>query len=77
MTGFHAWGQWHRRSDTGDHLWHNQPHPNHHVQFLGIEMLDGNGPCAHETHQNTKKAQESSLSLPRFTLQVLTQDLPR
>ena len=43
MTGFHAWGQWHRRADTGDKLWHNQPHPNMHVQFLAIEMLDGNG----------------------------------
>jgi hypothetical protein len=43
MTGFHSWGQWHRRNDTGDRRWHNQPHPNHHVQFLGVEMLDGNG----------------------------------
>ena len=43
MTGFHSWGQWHRRDDTGDHRWHNQPHPNHHVQFLGVQMLDGNG----------------------------------
>ena len=49
MTGFHSWGQWHRRNDTGDshwpdhEVWHNQPHPNMHVQFLGIDMQDGNG----------------------------------
>ena len=43
MTGFHAWGQWHRRKDTGDGFWHNQPHPNLHVQFLGIHAENGNG----------------------------------
>eukprot|EP00035_Acanthoeca_spectabilis_P027909 m.468355 g.468355 ORF g.468355 m.468355 type:complete len:172 (+) comp27404_c0_seq1:1956-2471(+) len=43
MTGFHSWGQWHRRNDTGDHFWHNQPHPNLRVQYLGLNLSDGNG----------------------------------
>jgi hypothetical protein len=42
-TGFHSWGQWHRRNDTGDHRYHNQPHPNLRVQYLGITLADGNG----------------------------------
>ena len=43
MTGFHTWGQWHRRNDTGDRFWHNQPHPNLRTQFLGLKLTDGNG----------------------------------
>lgn len=43
MTGFHSWGQWHRRNDTGDHIWHNQPHQNLRIQYLGITIADGSG----------------------------------
>lgn len=49
MTGFHNWGQWHRRNDTGDshwpdhEIWHNQPHPNMRTQWLHNTLLDGQG----------------------------------
>ena len=43
MTGFHNWGQWHRRNDTGDHVWHNQPHPNMRTQWIANTLADGQG----------------------------------